>query len=383
MTLKDKTRQIFKRHFGAAPTHFFQAPGRVNLIGEHTDYNDGFVLPCAINYHTVIAAEPRPDNRVSLVAADFGEQTSEFSLNGGEIQHDLAAPWSNYVRGVAWVLAQRGYALQGANLVIAGDVPQGAGLSSSASLEVAAGLTLTRMSGLALDLKTLALTGQQAENEFVGMRCGIMDQFIAALGQKDHALLIDCRSLDDRAVPIPTGTAIIITNSNVKRGLVDSEYNTRRQECEAAAAHFGVPALRDVSPDVFALHVDELDERVAKRARHVITENVRTEAAAETLARGDLRAMGRLMAESHISMRDDFEITVPPIDALVEIIGEVIADNGGVRMTGGGFGGCVVALAPQELAPAIEAVIAEKYPRVSGLEATVYVCQASAGAGEL
>ncbi len=382
MTLKDKTRQIFKRHFGAAPTHFFQAPGRVNLIGEHTDYNDGFVLPCAINYHTVIAAEPRPDNRVSLVAADFGEQASEFSLNG-EIQHDLAAPWSNYVRGVAWVLAQRGYALQGANLVIAGDVPQGAGLSSSASLEVAAGLTLTRMSGLALDLKTLALTGQQAENEFVGMRCGIMDQFIAALGQKDHALLIDCRSLDDKAVPIPTGTAIIIANSNVKRGLVDSEYNTRRQECEAAAAHFGVPALRDVSPDVFALHADELDERVARRARHVITENVRTEAAAETLARGDLRAMGRLMAESHISMRDDFEITVPPIDALVEIIGEVIADNGGVRMTGGGFGGCVVALAPQELAPAVEAAIAEKYPRVSGLEATVYVCQASAGAGEL
>lgn len=382
MTLKDKTSQIFKKQFGQPPTHFFRAPGRVNLIGEHTDYNDGFVLPCAINYHTVIAAAPRPDSRVSLVAADFGEQVSKFSLTD-EIKHDPAAPWSNYGRGVAWALAERGYSLQGANLVIAGDVPQGAGLSSSASLEVAVGLALTRLSGLEVDLKTLALTGQQAENDFVGMRCGIMDQFIAALGQEDHALLIDCRSLDYRAVPIPAGTAIIIANSNVKRGLVDSEYNTRRQECEAAAVHFGVPALRDVSPDVFALHADELDETVAKRTRHVITENARTEAAAEALAQGDLQWMGRLMAESHASMRDDFEITVPPIDALVEIAAEVIGDAGGVRMTGGGFGGCIVALAPQEMAPAVEAAIAEKYPQACGLEATVYVCQASAGAGEV
>jgi galactokinase len=256
-------------------------------------------------------------------------------------------------------------------------------LSSSASLEVAVGLALTRLSGLDVDLKTLALVGQQAENDFVGMRCGIMDQCIAALGQADHALLIDCRSLDERAVPIPPGVAVIIANSNVKRGLVDSEYNTRRRECEAAAVHFGVPALRDVSPDVFALHADELDDTVAKRARHVITENARTEAAAQALAQGDLKRMGQLMAESHISMRDDFEITVPPIDALVEIIGEVIGEAGGVRMTGGGFGGCVVALAPQELAPAVETAIAQKYPAASGLEATVYICQASAGAGEL
>lgn len=379
-TLKDKTSQIFKNQFGLAPTHFFRAPGRVNLIGEHTDYNDGFVLPCAINYHTVIAAAPRQDKRVRVIAADFGEQVSEFDLIG-DIEHDPAAPWSNYVRGVAWALSQRGYALPGANLVIAGDVPQGAGLSSSASLEMAVGLALTRLSGLEVDLKILALAGQQAENDFVGMRCGIMDQFIAALGQKEHALLIDCRSLDYRAVPIPTGTAIIIANSNVKRGLVDSEYNTRRQECETAAAHFGVPALRDVSPDVFALHADELDETVAKRARHVITENARTEAAAEALAQGDLKRMGRLMAESHASMRDDFEITVPPIDALVEIVAAVIGEAGGVRMTGGGFGGCIVALAPAAMAPVIEAAIAAKYPAVSGLEATVYVCQASPGAG--
>ncbi len=382
MTLKEKTTHLFQKHFGAAPARFFRAPGRVNLIGEHTDYNDGFVLPCAINYHTVIAAAPRNDSLLTVVAADFEEQISRFDLSQ-PIEHDPAAPWSNYVRGVAWVMQQQGHRLRGANMVIAGDVPRGAGLSSSASLEVVVGTALARLSGLNIDLKTIALNGQKAENEFVGMRCGIMDQFISALGQPDHALLIDCRSLDGRAVPIPAGTAIIIANSNVKRGLVDSEYNTRRKECESAAAYFGVPALRDVPPDMFALHADELDETVAKRARHVITENARTEAAAEALARGDLRAMGRLMAESHASMRDDFEITVPPIDALVEIIAGVIGEAGGVRMTGGGFGGCVVALAPQELAPAVQTAIAAKYPAASGLEATVYVCQASAGVGEM
>jgi galactokinase len=238
------------------------------------------------------------------------------------------------------------------------------------------------LSGLGLSGQTIALVGQQAENDFVGMRCGIMDQYISALGQPGHALLIDCRSLEYRAVPIPANTTIIIANSNVKRGLVDSEYNTRRRECETAAAHFGVPALRDVAPDLFAVHQDELDETVAQRARHVITENARTQNAANVLSQGNLPGMGRLMAESHASMRDDFEITVPAIDALVEIIGGVVGQAGGVRMTGGGFGGCVVALAPQELVPAVEAAIAALYPKAAGLEATVYVCRASAGAGE-
>jgi len=380
MSLKEKTTDIFAQHFGAAPSHFFRAPGRVNLIGEHTDYNDGFVLPCAIDYQTVIAAAPRSDSQVEVLAVDFGGQVSRFNLTD-PIAKDGAAPWSDYVRGVAWALQQRGHSLPGVNMVIAGDVPQGAGLSSSASLEVAVGTLFNHLGGLGLDGKTIALVGQQAENEFVGVNCGIMDQFISALGQPDHALLIDCRSLEYRAVPIPPDTAIIIVNSNVKRGLVDSEYNTRRRECETAAAHFGVPALRDVSADVFALHEDELDETVAKRARHIITENARTEAAAEVLSAGDLPAMGRLMAESHVSMRDDFEITVPPIDALVEIIGEVVGEGGGVRMTGGGFGGCVVALTPRELVEPIKTAIAQKYPAASGLDATVYVCQASAGAG--
>ncbi len=385
MTLKEKTSQLFKKHFGQSPAYFFRAPGRVNLIGEHTDYNDGFVLPCAINYQTVIAAQPRTDQQVRVVAADYGGQVSNFEL-AVDIPRDEAATWSNYARGVAWALLQRGHRLRGANMVIAGDVPLAAGLSSSASLEVAMGVAFARLNELDLDGKTIALIGQQAENDFVGMRCGIMDQFIAALGRADHALLIDCRSLDYRAVPIPPDTAIIIANSNFKRGrrgLMDSEYNTRRQECETAAAHFGVPALRDVSPDIFALHEAELPETVARRARHVITETARTEAAARALARGDLSRLGQLMAESHASMRDDFEITVPPIDALVEIAANVIGNAGGVRMTGGGFGGCIVVLAPQELVPQVKSAIAKQYPAASGLEATVYVCRASAGAGEV
>ena len=380
MSLKEKTTTVFKKHFGDTPTHCFRAPGRVNLIGEHTDYNDGFVLPCAINYETVIAVSPRGDDKISLVAADMGEQTNNFTIKD-PIPHDSNASWSNYIRGVAQVLLQRDYEFKGANIALSGNVPLGAGLSSSASLEVVIGTALNQLNGLDIEARDIALIGQQAENEFVGVNCGIMDQYISALGKKDHALLIDCRSLDYKAVSIPAGTAIIIANSNVKHSLVDSEYNTRRQECETAAAHFGVPALRDVPPDEFALHEDELDETVAKRARHVITENARTEAAAEALSKGDLQQMSHLMAQSHASMRDDFEITIPEIDALVEIVSDVIGERGGARMTGGGFGGCVVSLVPQELVGPVEAAIAEKYPAAAGRQATVYVCQASAGAG--
>lgn len=378
MDLIDTAAALFRQQFGNDPTVCVRAPGRVNLIGEHTDYNDGFVLPCAIDYETVVVASPRDDSQLSVVAADWAGQTNTFDLKT-EISQDPAMTWSNYIRGVAWGLLEQGYKLRGGNLVVAGNIPQGAGLSSSAALEVATGAALSGVSGLDIDGKTLALTGQRAENGFVGVQTGIMDQFISALGQPDHALLIDCRSLEYRPVPIPPGTAIIIANSNIKRGLVDSEYNTRRQECEAAAAYFGVAALRDVPPDLFAVHEDELGEVVARRARHVITENARTEAAAEALAKGDLRAMGRLMAESHESMRDDFEITVPAIDTLVEIMAGVIGAAGGARMTGGGFGGCVVGLAPEELVPEVLAAIAAKYPAASGREATVYVCRASAG----
>jgi galactokinase len=379
MTPQQEAAELFSQRFGYEPQAVFHAPGRVNLIGEHTDYNDGFVLPCAIDYRIVIAASPRQDSLVRMVAADFDGQEAGFDLSQ-PIEPDQDAPWGNYVRGVAKCLLGRGYALQGADLVIAGNVPLGAGLSSSAALEVVTGTLFAQFNHLDIDGKTLALVGQEAENTFVGCNCGIMDQLISVFGQEDHALLIDCRSLEAQSVPIPEGTGLVIVNSNVRRGLVDSEYNARRAQCEAAAAHFGVKALRDLDMAQFERGLDGLEPLALKRARHVITENQRTLEAARALAQGDLVRVGELMAASHASMRDDFEITVPAIDVLVEIIGRVIGTQGGVRMTGGGFGGCVVVLAPTQLVDHVRAAVDEHYLEASGLQPTIYVCRASQGA---
>ncbi|WP_042859209.1 galactokinase [Dickeya sp. NCPPB 3274] len=380
MTLSARTQAVFQQQFGYPATLTVQAPGRVNLIGEHTDYNDGFVLPCAINYSTTISAAPRNDRQIRVIAVDYDNQQDLFSLDA-PIEHHPQWQWANYVRGVIKHLKTRCDAFGGADLVISGDVPQGAGLSSSASLEVAVGKAIQALYQLPLDNVALALNGQEAENQFVGCNCGIMDQMISAQGKRGHALLIDCRSLETRSVSMPDNVAVVIIHSNVKRGLVGSEYNTRRQQCEAAARHFQVKALRDVSEADFAAKVDGLDEVVARRARHIITENARTLAAADALTRGDLRQMGELMAASHASMRDDFEITVPPIDTLVDIVKAVIGDEGGVRMTGGGFGGCIVALIPQQHVTAVQNAVMRDYPAKTGLQPTCYVCQASPGAG--
>ncbi|WP_145932142.1 galactokinase [Yersinia bercovieri] len=381
MSLKQHTQAIFRQQFNRDAEVTIKAPGRVNLIGEHTDYNDGFVLPCAIDYETVISCGKRDDRQVRVIAADYDNQQDIFSLDAPIVPHPEYR-WADYVRGVVKHLQLRHADFGGADLVISGNVPQGAGLSSSASLEVAVGQALQSLYQLPLSGVELALNGQEAENQFVGCNCGIMDQLISALGQQDHALLIDCRTLETRAVPMPTNVAVVIINSNVKRGLVDSEYNTRRQQCETAARFFGVKALRDVDPNLFFSIQDELDPVVAKRARHVITENERTLAATTALAAGDLKLMGQLMQESHISMRDDFEITVPPIDSLVDIVKSVIGEQGGVRMTGGGFGGCIVALMPTSLVEQVRATVAREYPAHSGGRTeTFYVCQASQGAG--
>lgn len=380
MKLKTKTLEIFADKFGYPATITIKAPGRVNLIGEHTDYNDGFVLPCAIDYETVIACAQRNDRTIRVIAADYDNDEDSFSLDE-PILHSDAHPWANYVRGVVKHLMLRNKDFSGADMVISGNVPQGAGLSSSASLEVAVGQALKSLYDLPLDGVALALNGQEAENQFVGCNCGIMDQLISALGKENHSLLIDCRSLDTRAVSMPTNAAVVIINSNVKRGLVDSEYNARREQCEVAARFFGVKALRDVDPALFFSIQDELDPVVARRARHVITENDRTLAAADALASGDLKRMGELMAESHASMRDDFEITVPQIDKLVEIVKEVIGDKGGVRMTGGGFGGCIVALVPEDMVDKVRHAVEQQYQAHSGLKETFYVCTASQGAG--
>ncbi|ELY4853348.1 galactokinase [Cronobacter turicensis] len=380
MSLKEKTHALFAEKFGYPATTHIQAPGRVNLIGEHTDYNDGFVLPCAIDYQTVISCAKRDDRRVRVVAADYDNQTDEFSLDEPILTHD-SQQWSNYVRGVVKHLQQRAPGFGGADLVISGNVPQGAGLSSSASLEVAVGTVFRHLYHLWLDGAQIALNGQEAENQFVGCNCGIMDQLISALGKKDHALLIDCRSLGTKAVPMPQGVAVVIINSNFKRTLVGSEYNTRREQCETGARFFTQKALRDVSLDQFNAVAHELDPIVAKRVRHVLTENARTVEAADALAKGDLTRMGELMAQSHASMRDDFEITVPQIDTLVEIVKSVIGDKGGVRMTGGGFGGCVVALVPEAIVPEVQAAVEAQYEARTGIKETFYVCKPSEGAG--
>ena len=381
MSLKENTQSLFAEKFGYPATHVIQAPGRVNLIGEHTDYNDGFVLPCAIDYQTVISCAPRQDRTVRVIAADYDNQTDEFSLEAPIIAHDTQQ-WSNYVRGVVKHLMKRSDKFGGVDMVISGNVPQGAGLSSSASLEVAVGTVFQQLYHLPLDGAQIALNGQEAENQFVGCNCGIMDQLISALGKKASALLIDCRSLGTKAVPMPQGAAVIIINSNFKRTLVGSEYNTRREQCETGARFFQQPALRDVTLDEFNAVASELDPLVAKRVRHVLTENARTVEAADALAKGDLARMGVLMAESHASMRDDFEITVPQIDTLVEIVKDAIGDKGGVRMTGGGFGGCVVALVPDALVETVRDAVSAQYEAKTGIKETFYVCKASQGAGQ-
>ncbi|MBY5945725.1 galactokinase [Photobacterium rosenbergii] len=378
--LIDAVNTSFSSVLGYQATHLIQAPGRVNLIGEHTDYNDGFVLPCAIDYQAVVAAARRDDNIVRVVSVDYDNQTKEFDLTS-EITFDEECMWINYIKGVVKCLRGRGYEFAGADIAVSGNVPQGAGLSSSAALEVVIGQTFKTLYALEISQQEIALNGQQAENEFVGCNCGIMDQLISAEGEENHALLIDCRSLETKAVSMPEDMAVVIINSNKKRGLVDSEYNTRREQCEEAARIFGVKALRDVTIEQFNARVDELDEMVAKRARHVITENDRTEEAAIALSKGDIKRMGELMAESHASMRDDFEITVREIDYIVDTVKAVIGDQGGIRMTGGGFGGCVVSIVPPALVEEVKAVLAEKYEAETGLKETIYVCKAKAGAG--
>jgi galactokinase len=372
----------FANAYDAPPEQVLRAPGRVNLIGEHTDYNDGFVLPCAIDYQTLVAASPRDDGLLRVVAADYGDAADEFRVDA-PITPRADAPWANYVRGVVQMLRQRGFTLRGAELAIAGEVPQGAGLSSSASLEVAVLQALNTLQGLQLDPTDLALLAQQAENQFVGCQCGIMDQLISARGQAGHALLIDCRSLQARPVPLPADLAVMIVHSQVQRGLVDSAYNERRRQCEAAARHYGVAALRDVDMAGLEAGAAGLDPLVLRRALHIVTENQRTLDAAQALAAGDLQRLGVLMAASHASMRDDFQITVPAIDRLVDVAQAALAGVGGARMTGGGFGGCVVVLLPGARVDVVRAAIEAQYRSPSGDAARVWVCHACDGVGRI
>ena len=361
--LLDRVTAVFTEQFGHAPDLVVRAPGRVNLIGEHTDYNDGFVLPCAIGPANMVAISKHDDDRVDVVAADFDDARDSFALIPPP-ERSLSQPWADYVRGTLLALQNDGHALNGAKIAIAGNLPKGAGLSSSAALAVAVGKANLALNGIDIDNRRLAQIAQKAECDFVGTQCGIMDQLISAQGKADHALLIDCRSLDVTDILIPNDVAIMIVHSGVTRGLVDGHYNERRRQCEAAAAAMGVSALRDADLDNLAAAV--LDAVTTARARHVITENQRTLDAADALAKNDLAALGRLMAQSHASMRDDFEITIPAIDDLVALLQNAIGDQGGARMTGGGFGGAAVAIMPRARVADVQASIKAAYKTPNG-----------------
>jgi galactokinase len=361
--LLDRVTATFMAQFGHAPDLVVRAPGRVNLIGEHTDYNEGFVLPCAIGPANMVAISKREDYTVDVVAADFDNARDAFSVQAPP-ERNLKQPWADYVRGMICALQNTSHALSGAKMAIAGNLPQGAGLSSSAALAVAVGKALLALNDIDIDNRRLAQLAQKAECDFVGTQCGIMDQLISAQGKSGHALLIDCRSLKLTDVPLSDDVAIMIVHSGVTRGLVDGHYNARRRQCEAAAATMGVSALRDANLDM--LTATNLDAVTTARARHVITENQRTLEAADALAKSDLVTLGTLMAQSHESMRDDFEITIPAIDDLVAILQYAIGHQGGARMTGGGFGGAAVAIMPRARVADVQAKIESAYKTPKG-----------------
>jgi galactokinase len=367
-----------------AESRVFRAPGRVNLIGEHTDYNDGFVMPVAIGFSTWVVVAPRADRTLSVFSENFHEEVS-FDLDDPPAQP--RRHWSDYVRGVAWVLEQSGYQLRGAHLEIRGDLPIGTGLSSSASIEVATAYALLSHSGFEVQRVELARLCQRAENDFVGMRCGIMDQFVSCQGEKGKALLLDCRSLEYRLLPLPESVRLVICNTMVKHELAAGEYNKRRAECEEGVRHLaqrlnGVSALRDVTLSQLESAGQDLPEVIYRRCRHVISENARVVQAAAALERGDLDEFGRLMGESHRSLRDDYEVSCHELDLMVSFANS-LPGTFGARMTGGGFGGCTVNLVSEEIVEEFKTQIANNYKEYTGMPPEIYVCRSADGAREI
>ena len=375
--IEHKFRTIF--HF--APEVVVRAPGRVNLIGEHTDYNDGFVLPAAIDRSIDFAGSAREDRVVRLHSVDFNGSV-QFSLD--DIQQDNEQRWSNYVRGVSKYLEEDGHRLSGADIVFGGDVPREAGLSSSAAVEVGTAAFWKNLLGLQLDPVYLVKLSRQAENQFVGVPCGIMDQFICALGRENAALFLDCRGLSFRHVPLRNDVKIVVCNSGVKRALAQSEYEVRLKQCREAVAQIAsrgpaIKALRDLTPEDVEAARPLLSDLLYRRARHVVTEDYRVLEAVMVLEAGDLERFGELMNESHVSLRDDYEVSSKELDALVELAwkqpGILCA-----RMTGAGFGGCSVNLVRQEAAEDFAEAVRRGYYDALGLKAEIYICKASKGA---
>lgn len=375
----------YLQQFQARPDFVVRAPGRVNLIGEHTDYNEGFVFPTAIDREMIVAASTNGTDEIVAYSMDY-QQTDSFPLS--DIQKSAEYSWSDYLRGVLSILQKRNYAIRGFNAVLAGNVPQGAGLSSSAAYEVAIVTLCNHMEQLNISGKDVALIAQQAENEFVGMQCGIMDQFISALGQEETALMIDCRSLDYRAIPLnlaQRGCSIVITNSGVRRGLVDSEYNARRAECSEGVDLLSgltgakLNSLRDIELEEFERHALRLPGKVAQRCRHVISENKRVVDAVAALEKSDLESFGTLMNESHASLRDDFQVSCGELDELVAL-SQKHPGVLGARMTGAGFGGCTVAIMSNQAVESFQTTVIPQYEKRTNRKAEIYVCTSTAGA---
>jgi galactokinase len=378
-TQAEHVRRQFEEIYRQTP-HLYCAPGRVNLIGEHTDYNNGFVMPAAINLNCTVAIAPRQDRILAVHSNDFPSEAVTISLD------DLApqARWSDYVHGVASMLEKSEFRLGGANVLVSSEVPIGAGLSSSAALEVAVGFALLDLNGFVVDRKLLASICQRAENEFVGARCGIMDQFIGCHGEKGHCLLLDCRSLQYRLLPIAEGVRLVVCNTMVKHEIAAGEYNVRRAQCEEGVRILsqklsGISSLRDVSSEDFERHCGLLSPLLQKRCRHAIRENDRVLTAGEALQRGSLNDFGRLMSESHESLRDDYEVSCPELDLMVELAVQA-EGTFGARMTGGGFGGCTINLVATEAVPAFTERVSVEYRRRTGLNPTIYAVTASQGA---
>jgi galactokinase len=375
MSPREQVLEHFRRVYSEPPSALVRAPGRVNLIGEHTDYNDGFVLPMAIDRATWIALRPRADRAVHIHALDYDAQ-GQFALD--DLRKDKA-DWPEYIKGVAWALTEAGYTLHGWDGVIAGDVPIGAGLSSSAALELATARAFCAVSDFAWDVPQMAKLCQKAENQWVGVNSGIMDQMISAAGKADNALLIDCRTLEIALTPLPPGTVAVVMDTGTRRGLVGSAYNERRSQCESAAQFYGVVALRDLSLDAFEARAAELDDLIHRRARHVISENERTLAACDAMRAGDAIRVGALMNASHDSLRDDFEVSSDALNVMVDIARNQ-AGCFGARMTGAGFGGCAVALVAASDAPVFVEQVEVAYRQQTAYHPSLYICHATDGA---
>jgi galactokinase len=371
--------QRFQKLFGTRP-RIFRAPGRVNLIGEHTDYNDGFVMPAAVAFSTYVAISPRSDRKLAVRSEQF---PGNFEFDLDRLPPRRTAAWCDYVLGVATVLRQQGHPLAGANLLVHGEVPIGAGLSSSAAIEVASALALLSLGETQLPLPEIARLCRQAENNFVGARVGIMDQFVSCMGKAGHAILLDCRSLEPKFVPIPAGLRLVVCNTMVRHDLATGTYNTRRAECEEGVRYFAkhdpaIRALRDVPLEMLDQHARLLPAVIWNRCSHVVRENQRTLDAARALAGGDLRRMGELMRESHRSLRDLYEVSCRELDLMVEAAEGLPGFCGG-RMTGGGFGGCAVNLVRQENTAEFAVRVGARYQRATGITPQIYTCSAEDG----